>query len=97
MVSATGAWQEPDPTTGCYAMDALKSANLAVRSLLELYATGRGGVLGCADPIAPAHEGRPRGWRAQPLPWGVVVDDQHDPGRRLMVAGAEQAWHLGYP
>jgi|GEM_PF-6054110 hypothetical protein len=48
MVSATGARQEPDPTTGYDATDALKSANLVVRFLLELYATGRVGLLGCA-------------------------------------------------
>jgi hypothetical protein len=30
-------------------MDALKSANLAMRLLLELYATGRAGLLRCAN------------------------------------------------
>ena len=66
MVGAAGARQEPDSTTGCGAMDALKSANLAVRFLLELCALAALALRGCADPVAPAQEGRPRCWRAPP-------------------------------
>ncbi len=79
MVSAAGARQEPDSTTGCDAMDALKSANLAVRFLLEL-CLGALGLLGpwTRSPLltkVALGVGAP-----QPLPWGVVVDDQHGPG-----------------
>jgi hypothetical protein len=78
-------------------MEALKSANLAVRFLQQRYALAPLAYWGARTRSRLLTKVALGVGALQPLPWGVVVDDQHGPGHQLMVARAEGAPHRGRP